>query len=419
MKDTVVGARRDANRRDGKRTVLTHRDADGRYRYSYVAGELLVPTNHIRRIASALRAEGARPVRALGGTTIFRLPTGDAVPDVVTRLRGLAGGPVASPNHAYRPALHDIWGTARPSEPAPPLPALPQGDSLPGSGLRIGVVDTGLDLRDWFQGRARRAHPGDVDAEELDEDGGGGLDREAGHGTHVAGIILQHAPGADVIVWSVADIDGHLIDTSAATAIRGLVRDHGVDILNLSFGGRTHGSLGGDTMNQAVADARAMNPHLVVVAAAGNRDPDEDGPPGPQGDQPYFPAAFKGVVSVGAVDANSAPAEFSHTGEWIRCWSLGEDIVSTFLDWDGPVDLSDPMEPPLQQAHKTFHGFASCSGTSFSTPRVTGAIASEMSPDGHTRGEARAAVERLLNGPGGRRVDGRAPIISPQNFVTG
>ena len=404
------------------RAVLEHRDEKGKVLYRYVAGQVLVATDDVPRIADALHEEGAEPVRLIHGMVVFEVPRGEDVPNVVGRLRGLDAGPVVSPNCVLQPALHDIWGSAQPPEPADPLPPLPEGRDLPGAGVKVGVVDTGLDLREWFRGRARRARAGDIDEDRLDEGLDGVLDYEAGHGTHVAGIVLQHAPGADVIVWSARVTVGQIDDAAANEGIVGLVRDHDVDILNLSFGAVEQHQIDHEPIRLALEEARRLKPDLVVVAAAGNRDLDhmhvgeEEGEPAYRtADDPSFPAAFDGVISVGAVDAVGQVPPFSLAGDWVTCSSLGTDIPSTFIDWNGKRALTPQEEddtiPPIGEV--TFEGFARCSGTSFAAPRVTGGIAAAMSPKGQSKRSPSEAVDKVLRGGGQGRV------VNPHNFVTG
>lgn len=398
-------------------SALTHCDEWGRKVYRYVAGELLVADEDVDRLAALLAAERAEPVREIFGMTLFRIPRGGDVPRVVARLRTSGGNPTVSPNHVLTPALHEWWG-AEPPAPAEPLPRLPDGDNLAGSGVVIGALDTGLEPHPWFRGRARRAHEGLVDRDELDECQEGVLDREAGHGTHVAGILLQHAPGARVVAWAVRDVGGRLDDASASKGIVGLVRDHKVDILNISFAG-PGGEAGDPAMERALVEARRINPDLVVVAAAGNRETHDGSTVATGDDAPQFPAASEGVISVGAVDDEDAVADFSHRGDWIRSWSLGTSIRSTYVSWNGPVTVSSPHADQRRTAEKEFRGYAKWSGTSFATPRVAGAIAAKMSPVGQAKGSAQAAL-RQLGLDAQSLSNGRpAPILKPTNFVTG
>ena len=65
----------------------------------------------------------------------------------------------------------------------------------------------------------------------------GYADNESGHGTFIAGLILQVAPAAEVYVVKVLDSNGVGDDLTVATAMEQLPQD--VDIVNLSLGGYT------------------------------------------------------------------------------------------------------------------------------------------------------------------------------------
>jgi subtilisin family serine protease len=78
--------------------------------------------------------------------------------------------------------------------------------------------------------------------------------------------------------------------------------------------------------------------------------------------RPVFPAAFPGVVGVGAFGP-TGPAAFTNFGPWVDACAPGVDLVGIFFSW------SDRPE------HLRFRGWAIWSGTSFACPIVAGAIA--------------------------------------------
>jgi subtilisin family serine protease len=413
----TVNINRASQARDGGSIVHQGRqgeveDSSG---FAYRRGEVMVRSGDEPLVATELRKRGATLVRRAAGVSLFRVPDGDDVLDLVARLRNLDGRPSVSPNRVMRAALHDQWGPATPAEPADPLDDLPDGNRLAGSDVRVGIIDTGLDLRTWFKNRAHRAS-GDQDAEELDEDKDGALDFDSGHGTHVTGIVLQHAPGANVFVRGVIDTHGHLDDADASDAIIELVRQHRVDILNLSFGGYTREESGMPSTRGALEEARTINPELIVVAAAGN-----DGLR-----QPFFPAAYPDVVAVGALDAHGRQARFSNRGsDWVDCCTRGTDVVSTFLDWNGPRETEPHHDEDTQRRARPrrlkdekFEGFARWTGTSFAAPRISGAIAAAMSPEGKGRElTGPEAVAKVVHEPSLERSEDMGTIVNPTNFV--
>jgi subtilisin family serine protease len=115
------------------------------------------------------------------------------------------------------------------------------------------------------------------------------------------------------------------------------------------------------------------------VAAAGNNGQS----------RPFWPAAFKHVVSVGAVDLRGGPpqlAAFSNYGWWVDVYAPGVEVHSTYLDgiWQLP---RDPEPTPL-------NGYAWWSGTSFAAPQIASLIVKEIPKAGNARRAALAVLAR-------------------------
>ena len=115
---------------------------------------------------------------------------------------------------------------------------------------------------EWLGGVQRA--PGSDDIWDVESDGYG--DAESGHGTFIAGLILQVAPAASVYAAKVLDSHGVGDDLSVAKAMAALPAD--IDIINLSLGGYTDR----DAPPLAIATAMQLmgQQRRVVVAAAGN-----------------------------------------------------------------------------------------------------------------------------------------------------
>ncbi|MFD8689745.1 type VII secretion-associated serine protease mycosin [Streptomyces sp. NPDC059651] len=218
-----------------------------------------------------------------------------------------------------------------------------------GKGIRVAVVDTGVDdtnpqLRDAV----------DVSAGIDYTDGGGsdGTVDAVGHGTKVAGIIAARprggtgfvglAPEATVIPIRQNDGRHNGRDSTMAAAIDHAIAE-GAQVINISQD--TTRPLADDSvLGRAVA--RAVAEDVVVVAAAGN-----DGADGRR--RSTYPAAFDGVLAVAASDRNNERAPFSQAGDFVGVAAPGVDIVSTVPG----------------------NGQCTDNGTSFAAPYVTGVVA--------------------------------------------
>jgi hypothetical protein len=120
--------------------------------------------------------------------------------------------------------------------------------------------------------------------------------------------------------------------------------DAGARLINISMGGFGESAI----LKNAVAYARERG--ALIFAAAGNNGVD----------QVYYPAAYEGVIAVGAVDAGGNHLDFSNSGSRIDVSAPGYSINAA---WPG------------DQA-------AVVTGTSFSTPIVAGAVAAVMTGAG-------------------------------------
>ena len=127
-----------------------------------------------------------------------------------------------------------------------------------------------------------------ADGDQPDDDGDLDLDPAAGHGTFIAGLIQQVAPGTAIALRRVLHAEGDGDEVQISAAIDALPDPPSAGaILNLSFGGYSVEEPG--VLAAAIAGAQARG--YVVVASAGN-----DGTC-----RPTIPASLPGVVSVGAV----------------------------------------------------------------------------------------------------------------------
>jgi thermitase len=265
--------------------------------------------------------------------------------------------------------------------PIVPLGYVTKGDSYPGATVapaafatngasapvRVAIIDTGITAEQrsdgWDTGVIREGtDPVNVLAP-LDR-----IDWFAGHGTFATGIVRQIAPDCDVAVYRFTTTDGLGTDEAAADTMIKAAEDAAGErlIINASFGAPAVDGVPPLAVQDAVNHITEHHPNVLIVASAGN-----DGQ-----DLPVYPAAFPGVVAVGAVDSNLDRASFTNHGDWVNCSAVGVGVVSTFVEGKLPpeANLGDDI---------TFgpNSWATWSGTSFSAPQITAAVAALCGED--------------------------------------
>ena len=256
-----------------------------------------------------------------------------------------------------------------------------------GAGQTVAVIDTGV--------ARHRLLPHLVPGGDYVADGDGTADCD-GHGTIVAGIIGAApdpasgfsgiAPDAAILAirqssmkFRAADAGGDGVGDveSLAAAVRAAA-DQGATVINIS-----------SVACLAVADAlddRALGAALayavdtrnvVVVAAAGNvggqgtcpkQNPLPDPPGGPDWDRVDVVASPSWyddyVLTVGSVDADGAPSDFTLAGPWVDVAAPAETVTSLNPAGEGLADTM-PGHPDPQPI----------SGTSYAAPVVSGVAA--------------------------------------------
>jgi hypothetical protein len=261
-------------------------------------------------------------------------------------------------------------------------------------GARVAILDTKLFAHPALVGRYLGDSAADLGPAPRDTQG---------HSTFIAGLIVQRAPAAELVVRAVLDDDGaNASSWDVATKMASVV-DAEVAVLNLSLGCATIDRVAPLCLRRAVD---RLIPSVVVVAAAGNNGEPGALAAGLTPSTPIYPAAIDGVVGVGAYDPQSGtsePAAFSPQVPWVDLLAPGVGVSSTFLpglvrlvrrDADG--QLVDSGTADFGQP-----GYASWDGTSFAAANVSGAIAARVMP-----GQV-SAYEALdqLRGPAGAGAD--------------
>lgn len=248
-----------------------------------------------------------------------------------------------------------------------------------GEGVRVAIIDTGLDA----------SHPDLADLPVLWKDFVSGQPRpydDHGHGTHVAGILAAQghfqpnplkfywlvgargvAPGVELLIAKAMGADGKGEDLRVAEAILWAIDPNGdgdlsdgAHIINLSIGIEKAAN-GGDArqLNFVGSETRnavnlAILRGVVVVVSSGN-----------EGDESVAePGDIQEVISVGAVDRQGHVTDFSNYGRTLDVVAPGV-LVSTY---PLALDTGDFAQD----------GYAGMAGTSMAAPIVTGIVALAM-----------------------------------------
>lgn len=228
-------------------------------------------------------------------------------------------------------------------------------------GIRVGVVDTGVDKAHADLGSKVKAC-----AQALTNLGilqNGSCNDDNGHGTHTAGTIAAVtnngvgvagvAPNADLAICKALNVAGSGFATDIIKCINWLRTTGGARIISMSIG-----STGTTTAyDRELAAAAAAG--VLLIAAAGN-----DG-----NSTMNYPAGHKDVVSVAATDRNDARASFSNCNADVEVAAPGVDILSTVPG-----------------------GYRTMSGTSMAAPHVSGVAAVVMWQKGLTAAATRSLL---------------------------
>jgi subtilisin family serine protease len=280
-------------------------------------------------------------------------------------------------------------------EPSGPLKKPKQGGTLPGTGVRVAIIDNGIARealsQAWLQGI--RPSPSDIDpVRKYDATHGvrdDTMEVGAGHGTFVAGVVRQLAPGCFVDPIRALGEETTGTEQQVADGIARAVRD-GAQVINLSFGGLTIDDQPPAAIQAAI---EAVPGDVLIVAAAGNE----------RTERPIWPGSLRRIVSVAATDQHGDDhgevaadvADYSNRGWWVDVAAPGT-WRSTFVTGDENPEQETDGHPD----HFT-RPFAEAAGTSFAAAAVSGALAAELSARG---GSPRDALLRLLARPGNRRL---------------
>lgn len=221
--------------------------------------------------------------------------------------------------HALDAEIDSSWGVKR-------IGAGSVHASNKGAGVKVAIIDTGIDLD-----HPDLAVAGDVTF--VDGTTTGGDDH--GHGTHCAGIIaaldndtgvVGVAPEALIYAVKVLNSDGSGYLSDVAAGIEWAI-DNEMDIISMSLGTNYNYQ----TLSTVCEKANAAG--IVVVAAAGN---DYRRRLSRELNTVDYPARYDSVIAVGATDSADKKASWSSTGPALELAGPGVAVYSTY--WDDTYD---------------------------------------------------------------------------------
>ncbi len=368
--------------------------------YLYRERTVLVRDEDVQRVIGGeepiVRARVVRHENNVRGVTRLEFTKDErqTVDAVCARADEVLGEGVVTPDHIFYLCPGGVCPATEPEEvrhAAPPEPGV-STERCDGAGVLVAVLDSG-----WLPAaEAQHSWLADVRGEAEDPMGGNPprILPYAGHGTFVAGIARAMAPKADMWVARTFRKVGAEYESDLVRKVSDAVKS-GADIISLDFGSNTRSdihSLGFDVVGEILH----RHPGVALVAAAGNDS----------SRQKFWPAAFGWAVGVGALSANwRSRAYFTNYGPWVDVYAPGEGLVNAFA-----TGTYQCTEPPHVGELRTFQGMARWSGTSFSTPLVSGLIAARMSETGESAPQAAAA---LIARAQAQTMPGVGPVIFP------
>ncbi len=267
---------------------------------------------------------------------------------------------------------------------------------LNGEGIRVAIVDTGIDA----------SHPSLDHVNVIWRDEVNGRPEpydDVGHGTHVAGILAGEggsfggriqgynlkgaAPKADIIAVKVIRAeDGRGDKVDVADGITFAIQNH-ADVICLSLGAN---STALDLLIDDIDDAvgAAVNQGIMVVASAGNLQEGE------QQSDVKVPANIELVVAVGAVDQDKKVTWFSSNGNE----ESNQGRFGTGIGGRPDPNKKPEIVAPGDKIKGAYMdgGYATARGTSQAAPFVCGAFALLLQKCANLRAQDSSAMVRTV-----------------------
>ena len=324
---------------------------------SYELGEVIV-INPPERFSSGVGSLGYRVIETVRMDNLglvvqrLRIPAKLSVPDAIRQLRTRFPGVEVDANHQFDPSA----GVEFPGKVAR---SLIRWDNVPkncGKGVRIGMIDAGVDVSHpalkgqkvtyrSFHKKGRKPGPKD-------------------HGTAVAGIMVGRAewggllPGAELFAANMFEFNekGKKVGSAIGLikAVDWLLQSN-VHVINLSVAGA-------DNKILRKVFKKAIGKKQKMIAAGGNWG---------RADKPAYPAAYKGVVAVTALNDRGLIYSKANTGSYIDFAAPGVRVYTAAPGGGGRLQ----------------------SGTSFASPFIAAMMALDIK---NGKGKSLSSLEKLL-----------------------
>jgi subtilisin len=317
----------------------------------------------------------------------------------------------------------------KPPSPPPSNQVIPAGVnrigaklvSQTGNGIGVAIVDTGVDFNHQDLPVSHQwtfVSPGFTYTTSAQDD--------AGHGTHVSGIVaaldntidvVGVAPGATLYAVKVLDKTGSGYDSDVISGLDAVVVNANlvnppIRVINMSLG--RPASPDDSAMHTAIQDV--VNTGITVVVAAGNDANAEV--------SQMVPAGFPEVIAVASTTAKTGTTNIKRIG------AIAADTASFFTTdgkYDGATDVGVTISAPGEEQENIQYpyinslgilstalggGTTRMSGTSMASPHVAGVVALLLEKE-PTLDPTDVKI-RIMSGD---RV-GTAPLNSPTSSYT-